>query len=47
MLVARREDRLRELAAALPAATYVAADLTDDDAPARVRDARRERARRS
>ena len=39
VLVARREERLRALAAALPAsATWVAADLTDDDAPARVRD---------
>jgi uncharacterized protein len=38
VLVARREDRLRELAAALPAASYVAADLTADDAPARVRE---------
>ncbi len=37
VLVARREDRLRELAAALPGATHVAADLVDDDAPARVR----------
>ena len=39
VLVARREDRLRELAGSLGApATWVAADLTDDDAPARVRD---------
>jgi short-subunit dehydrogenase len=38
VLVARREDRLRALAAALGAATtWVAADLTDPDAPARVR----------
>jgi short-subunit dehydrogenase len=37
VLVARREERLRELAASLPApATYVAADLTDADAPARI-----------
>ena len=37
VLVARREERLRELAAALPApASWVAADLTDSDAPARV-----------
>ena len=35
MLVARREDRLRKLADEL-AATYVAVDLTDDDAPAQV-----------
>ncbi len=39
ILVARREDRLRALAESLPCpATYVAADLTDDDAPTRVRD---------
>src|SRR5262245_49731263 len=39
ILVARREERLRALADSLPCpATYVAADLTDDDAPARVRD---------
>jgi uncharacterized protein len=38
VLVARREERLRELAAALPCrATYVAADLTDEDAPRRIR----------
>jgi short-subunit dehydrogenase len=38
VLVARREQRLRELAEALPApATWVAADLTEDDAPQRVR----------
>ncbi len=37
VLVARREDRLRALAESLPCpATYVAADLTDADAPARV-----------
>jgi short-subunit dehydrogenase len=37
ILVARREDRLRALAESLPCkATYVAADLTDADAPARV-----------
>ena len=37
VLVARREERLRELAAALPApASWVAADLTESDAPARV-----------
>ena len=37
ILVARREERLRRLAASLPApATWVAADLTDPDAPARV-----------
>ena len=38
VLVARREELLRELAASLPCkATYVAADLTEADAPARVR----------
>lgn len=38
VLVARREDRLRQLAAELPApATWVAVDLTTDEAPARVR----------
>jgi short-subunit dehydrogenase len=38
ILVARREDRLRALAESLPCeASYVAADLTDEDAPARVR----------
>ena len=37
VLVARREERLRALAAELPApASWVAADLTADDAPARV-----------
>lgn len=39
VLVARREDRLSALAASLPAtATWVACDLTDEDAPAKVRD---------
>jgi short-subunit dehydrogenase len=38
VLVARREERLRELAASLPCpATYVAVDLTDADAPQRIR----------
>jgi uncharacterized protein len=38
VLVARREERLRELAESLPCrATYVAVDLTEEDAPARVR----------
>jgi short-subunit dehydrogenase len=36
VLVARREDRLAALAGELPDASYVAADLTDDDAPARI-----------
>ncbi|TMK40084.1 MAG: SDR family NAD(P)-dependent oxidoreductase [Actinobacteria bacterium] len=37
VLVARREDRLRQLAESLSVpTTYIAADLTDDDAPARV-----------
>src|SRR6478672_7794210 len=38
VLVARREERLQQLASELPDATYVAVDLTDDDAPARVSD---------
>lgn len=38
VLVARREERLRALAARCPRATYVAVDLTADDAPARVRE---------
>src|SRR5215475_1635066 len=39
ILVARREDRLRALAESLPCpATYVAVDLTEADAPARVRE---------
>jgi len=38
ILVARREELLHELAESLPCrATYVAVDLTDADAPARVR----------
>ncbi len=36
ILVARREDRLRELAAELGDADVIAADLTDPDAPARI-----------
>ena len=37
VLVARREDRLRDLCGRLPApATWVAADLTEEDAPGRV-----------
>jgi uncharacterized protein len=37
VLVARREERLRELVASLPCeASYVAADLTDADAPEKV-----------
>ena len=36
MLVARREERLKALARELPDAVVVAADLTDDDAPARI-----------
>lgn len=37
VLVARREDRLRELVRKLPVpATYVAVDLTEEDAPGRV-----------
>jgi short-subunit dehydrogenase len=38
VLVARREPRLRELATELGRATYVALDLVEDDAPARVRE---------
>ncbi len=38
ILVARREGLLRELAESLPCrATYVAVDLTDEDAPQRIR----------
>ena len=38
ILVARREERLRALADSLPCeASYVATDLTDDEAPERVR----------
>lgn len=38
VLVARREELLRELAASLPCrATWVAVDLTAEDAPARIR----------
>jgi short-subunit dehydrogenase len=38
VLVARREERLRQLAGSLPCrATYVAVDLTDADAPQRIR----------
>ena len=38
VLVARREELLRELAESLPCrATYLAVDLTDDDAPQRLR----------
>lgn len=36
IVVARREDRLRELAAELPSASHIAIDLTDPDAPASV-----------
>jgi short-subunit dehydrogenase len=39
VLVARRADRLEKLAGELRAASYVAVDLTADDAPARVREA--------
>src|SRR5205823_3057154 len=41
--VARREDRLKALADSLPDAGYVAVDLTDPDAPERVRAAAEER----
>lgn len=43
VLVARREDRLRALASSLRDASFVAVDLTADDAPARVRAAVDER----
>jgi short-subunit dehydrogenase len=43
VLVARRQERLEELAAGLPDASFVAVDLTDDDAPARVAAAVEER----
>ena len=44
VLVARREERLRGLAAQLGAeASFLAADLTDEEAPARVREAVQER----
>lgn len=39
VLVARREERLRQLADELGGATVVAVDLTDEDAPRRVADA--------
>jgi short-subunit dehydrogenase len=39
VLVARREERLRRLCSELRNASYVAADLTEDDAPAQVRSA--------
>jgi short-subunit dehydrogenase len=39
VLVARREERLRALAEEVGGATVVAVDLTDEDAPARVREA--------
>jgi uncharacterized protein len=39
VLVARREDKLRELADSVGRATVVAVDLTSEDAPARVREA--------
>jgi short-subunit dehydrogenase len=38
VLVARREDRLKALADELGGATVIAADLTDEDAPALIRD---------
>jgi uncharacterized protein len=38
ILVARREDRLRALADELGGATVIASDLTESDAPARVRE---------
>jgi uncharacterized protein len=43
ILVARREERLRSLCESLDDASYVAVDLTSDDAPAQVRSAVEER----
>ena len=43
LLVARREDRLRDLAASLPEASHLAVDLTGDGAPEAVRAAVEER----
>src|SRR3954468_18358378 len=43
ILVARREDRLKTLASSLPDASYVAVDLTEADAPSKVRAAVEER----
>jgi short-subunit dehydrogenase len=43
LLVARRADRLEQLASELPGAAPLAVDITDDDAPARVRAAVEER----
>jgi short-subunit dehydrogenase len=43
LLVARRQDRLDELAGSLSDASALAVDLTDDDAPERVRAAVEER----
>ena len=43
LLVARRGDRLERLAESLPDASGLAVDLTDEDAPARVREAVEER----
>jgi uncharacterized protein len=43
LLVARREDRLKALCDSLPDASYVAVDLTDADAPAKVKSAVEER----
>jgi short-subunit dehydrogenase len=37
LLVARREDRLKQLSGELPNSAYLAVDLTDPDAPERVR----------
>ena len=39
ILVARREDRLRSLAEEVGGASVIAADLTDEDAPARIAEA--------
>ena len=43
LLVARREDRLKALADSLPDASYLALDVTEADAPGKVRSAVEER----
>src|SRR3954462_14509978 len=43
LLVARREERLKALADSLPDASYLALDVTDADAPAKVKAAVEER----
>jgi short-subunit dehydrogenase len=43
LVIARREDRLSTLASSLPDASFLALDLTDEDAPAQVASAVEER----